>query len=585
MNDNSKNDENNNDINKKMAQDTTQQKPTQESINLKQLLKNAILDKKIILFSIIPLFTSYWLQDVVFSKSFGTFIATIPTFVESMSTKSVIKLLLPYLVSHTLFYINDMIIANSFPVVELRVIKEITDKTIESIKQSKIPINTNEFIMNLKKILDIKNVYFLMVSYIIPTIFGAFALLYYFSACGKKPTIFLFTVMFIFLFITTKLELDCINKAHDNQGSLNDLYDHINDIMLNLDTVITSNSKQKELDELKEFENTSRKKYICSENNANNTAFKLRMISLGFTIMVEAIAIYMYKQKVINTSTLMTISLLALMFMEYYNSAIYKVKNMLQHIGKFTEIDKYFATFPTPILEPFPLTSTHKPVRSHALALAPTLTLTPTKGTITFQNINLKRDDKIVFKNFNLKIDGGTKVGIKGEIGCGKTTLLKMVANLVPYNGTIYIDNQPINRCTHESLCKNIVYIPQHPKLFNKTIMYNLNYGSNYTEAQIWNKIKTLNLTSFFDSFPQKLQTPVGKEGSKLSGGQRQFLALIRALIQDKKIILLDEPTSSLDSKVKELFIELIEDVKDKTIVMTTHDDQILFLFDRVIKI
>jgi len=89
----------------------------------------------------------------------------------------------------------------------------------------------------------------------------------------------------------------------------------------------------------------------------------------------------------------------------------------------------------------------------------------------------------------------------------------------------------------------------------------------------------------FINSFPNGLDTPVGKEGSKVSGGQKQFIALIRALIQNKAILLLDEPSSSLDKKNKAVFIQLIKRIKDKTIVISTHDYQITSLFNTVIDI
>ena len=95
------------------------------------------------------------------------------------------------------------------------------------------------------------------------------------------------------------------------------------------------------------------------------------------------------------------------------------------------------------------------------------------------------------------------------------------------------------------------------------------------------------NIQQFIDTFPNKFDTIVGSEGSKVSGGQRQFIFLIRALIQNKPIILLDEPTSSLDTKYRTLFIELIKTLKktEKTIIISTHDKLISSLFDSTIDI
>jgi ATP-binding cassette subfamily B protein len=541
-----------------------------ETINLKKLLYDAILENKILLYSTIPLLTSYWLQDIVFSKAFGNFIANIPSFVKTIDTKSISALLLPYIGSHILFYINDLIIANVFPTIELNIIKDVSNKAIESMKKTKKPIETNEFIMNLKKILDIKNMYFLMTSYILPTIVVCIALIYYFIITDTKSSVIIIIMIFLLILITFNLQTECVNSASNNQESLNDLFDNIHDIITNSDTVITAgqNSQDKELINIEKLKNVSYEKYVNSEINANDSAFKLRMLSLGFTIAAEAIAVSLYLNNKINTSQLMSISLLSVLFMEYYNSAVFKFKSMVQHIGKFFEINDYFSKF---ILN----NNTNK--------LAPNLKIN--KGNIKFENINLTFGNKKIFNNFNLVLNGGIKTCIRGNIGSGKTTLLKMLVGLITYQGNIYIDNQNINKCNYESIIKNIVYIPQHPKMFNKTMYYNLNYGSNYTEKEIWDIINKFNLTNFFNTFPNKLSTMVGKEGKNLSGGQKQFISFVKALIQNKKIILLDEPTSSLDVNIKKLFIYLITQIKDKTIIISTHDETILFLFDKIIQI
>jgi ABC-type bacteriocin/lantibiotic exporter with double-glycine peptidase domain len=102
---------------------------------------------------------------------------------------------------------------------------------------------------------------------------------------------------------------------------------------------------------------------------------------------------------------------------------------------------------------------------------------------------------------------------------------------------------------------------------------------------QIKQKLQSIGLSDFINTFPEKLNTVVGKEGSKVSGGQRQFIAMLRSIIQNKKIILLDEPSSSLDEKTKKLMMTLIKNLKNRTIIISTHDKQLLSLFDIVVDI
>ena len=98
-------------------------------------------------------------------------------------------------------------------------------------------------------------------------------------------------------------------------------------------------------------------------------------------------------------------------------------------------------------------------------------------------------------------------------------------------------------------------------------------------------KINEMNLTDFFNSFPNKLHTSVGKEGANVSGGQKQYIALMRALLQNKKILLLDEPTSSLDVDAKKILIDVIKKIKNKTIIISTHDPELVHIFDTVIEL
>jgi ABC-type bacteriocin/lantibiotic exporter with double-glycine peptidase domain len=206
-------------------------------------------------------------------------------------------------------------------------------------------------------------------------------------------------------------------------------------------------------------------------------------------------------------------------------------------------------------------------------------------GKIIFNNVRPKHENTYLPKKINIEIKGGTKVGIIGEIGTGKTSILKILAGLKNYIGEVYIDDYDFKNFHHETITDNIIYISQHPKLFNRTILENISYGTKYTEKETLDLLKKFGIDNFFNKFEKGIYTNVGKEGSKLSGGQKQIMALIRAIIHQKKIILLDEPTSSLDTETKKIFIDLIQTIKDKTIVVVTHDKTIYDLFDDIIEL
>jgi ATP-binding cassette subfamily B protein len=145
------------------------------------------------------------------------------------------------------------------------------------------------------------------------------------------------------------------------------------------------------------------------------------------------------------------------------------------------------------------------------------------------------------------------------------------------------VDGLDVSKYDKSALIKILAYIPQNPKLFNRTVYENLNYGSNYSEEQIKEIINRFELIELIDKLKNGLSTTVGKNGEKLSGGQRQLIYILRCFIQNKKIILFDEPTSALDVEHKQLLIKMLKKMKNKTMIIVTHDNDIKELFDRVL--
>jgi ABC-type bacteriocin/lantibiotic exporter with double-glycine peptidase domain len=270
-----------------------------------------------------------------------------------------------------------------------------------------------------------------------------------------------------------------------------------------------------------------------------------------------------------DSATFTSTVLLSLLFMDYYNYCINAISDLITSIGRYYETRDYFLKFNI--------------VRKSDEEAARDIALKVESGNIVFKNLTLKYENKIVLNNFNFTIDGKSITGILGPIGSGKTTVLKVLAGILDYDGDIIIDGQNLKNCSYESIVKNIAYISQHPKLFNRSVYYNLNYGSSFTKKEISDKIEKLGLKPFIDSLSDKLDTISGKEGGKLSGGQKQFIFFIRSVIQNKSIFLLDEPTSSLDPYNKNILIGLIKRMKNKTFIISTHDKEIMPLFNKTL--
>ena len=208
---------------------------------------------------------------------------------------------------------------------------------------------------------------------------------------------------------------------------------------------------------------------------------------------------------------------------------------------------------------------------------------------IKIQNLTFGYTDKKIFSNLNLTFKPNQTTAIIGGIGSGKSTIAKLIVRLKKYKeGKILINDLEINKIPIDKLRGVIGYIPQHPKLFNRTLFSNILYGvtKKITVEDINKIIKEIDVNNVAEKFNKMMFEKVGKNGSKLSGGQRQLVWLIRSILKDSKVIILDEPTSSMDEKSKEQTIKFIKKYsKDKIIILITHDNSLLKEVNRVIKL
>ena len=212
------------------------------------------------------------------------------------------------------------------------------------------------------------------------------------------------------------------------------------------------------------------------------------------------------------------------------------------------------------------------------------------KGAIDFNNISFayagsEKSNSCLFENFSLHIKPGESVALVGESGSGKTSLTKLLFRfLEPQSGSINFDGQNANDFKLTSLRSQISLVPQQPELFHRSVRDNIILNTGANDEQIVDAARKSSSLDFINRLPEKFDTLVGERGVKLSGGEKQRIALARAFLEEAPIVILDEATSALDSitekHIQKAIFKLIE---NKTAIVIAHRLSTILRMDRII--
>lgn len=206
---------------------------------------------------------------------------------------------------------------------------------------------------------------------------------------------------------------------------------------------------------------------------------------------------------------------------------------------------------------------------------------------IVLKKISFKYPGKTdyILENVDLEIKKNEFIGIIGSSGAGKSTLLDLISGLLEAEGNMYIDNIPLEKKNLQSWQNKIGYMSQETILLDISLIENIAFGEkreNVNFKKIKNIIKTVNLDELIGRLPQKEDTILGERGSKLSGGEKQRIALARTLYFDNDILLLDEVTSSLDKHNETNIVNTIKNIPNITKLMISHNLETLKYCDKI---
>ncbi|NVN98520.1 MAG: ABC transporter ATP-binding protein [Geobacteraceae bacterium] len=215
------------------------------------------------------------------------------------------------------------------------------------------------------------------------------------------------------------------------------------------------------------------------------------------------------------------------------------------------------------------------------------------KGDIVLKNLCFSFGSRQILKNISLSIPAGSRLGIVGSIGAGKSTLVKLVSRLYPAaDGSIFIDGNDINRLSLQMLRDATGYVPQESFLFSRSIAENIAFGLIGPDIDAVRRVsRSASLDKDVERFPDGYDSMVGERGITLSGGQKQRAAIARALIKEPSILILDDPLSSVDATTEEEILSSLRGYYgDRTVIIISHRlsalrdcDTIIYLEDGTI--
>ncbi|MBP5417385.1 MAG: ATP-binding cassette domain-containing protein [Clostridiales bacterium] len=201
-------------------------------------------------------------------------------------------------------------------------------------------------------------------------------------------------------------------------------------------------------------------------------------------------------------------------------------------------------------------------------------------------HISFSYDTKPILQDISLTIQSGERIGIVGESGCGKSTLLKILAGLLPpSSGSVNI----LGKSVPSDIRKNVSVVMQSAMLLPMTICENITLGHDYSEDSVRKVLGQVSLLEWVDSLPDGIHTYLGDRADELSGGQAQRLAIARAMCKEAPLLLLDEPTASLDASTAASVMASLDacttgSSRNLTIVHVTHQVEYLKGYDRILR-
>ncbi len=532
-------------------------------------------NKILFLFYVLLLFI-YPLHKVILPKYYGKVISNLNQSKNQKFMENVKYLLYIFITYNVLIAVLNKVQGSFIPGFSEYAIQHIFSSLLQNKKLNYENLEVGEILAKIIKVPNIIYKYLdLLRTLIFSQLFITAGTLWYYSTISSRMlyiytglSLGLILLQIITYYATMDIEIQR-EKEKDN------IYQHFQDLLNNLISVVVCKQENYE----KEYLHEKFKPFVEVFYKSLNINFIYRVIYAVYTviafIILNSYLYFDYESKVITKEQFISSFIVTYSILHLFTDANSSIRQVVDMYSQVKDMENYFNE----------KTKLDQEMQIH------TEDKSFSHGIIEFQNVSYKYEENAEFKgkyayalkNINVKIEKNENVAIIGQIGSGKSTFVKLLLKFFePSEGEILINNINLKHISRDELYDHIFYIPQKPKLLNRSLYENIFYGIKVEEKdkssniekikKIMNEMKLEE--NIIDIFMEKMDQRLGNDGIKLSGGQRQMVWIIRAMLRNPSIIMFDEPTSALDKKNKENIIRVIKEIgKDKTILIISHDE------------
>lgn len=507
------------------------------------------------------------LSEIVLPHYYGKLTTAIGN--NSHIYKPFIRIIVLLITVQVLFLISNYHDAKLLPRLQAYMREKMLRKVLNKYESQHQEIQTGELITKVIRVPMTMTTWFeRMKTFVIPYIVMFIIASFYFMYNDFQLGMAMLVMVSIFIGLFFWSPIKCAQTSIKRDKCFNHIHEQIDDVLRNLFSVYGAGQKE---EELKDLDNKTSKYNLMFEDTI---ACALKIKAIMTPVIVCYLIFFVWRSYVLINQHQMPSSIFVSLFiiLLYMLNGIFILNDEIKDL-----------IFEWGIIQ-----------AANDLLLANTI---PKKSIIDKQTqypsgLGMKDilftypgSNKPILSNVSLHVNPGEKVCIVGDIGSGKSTLVKLFLKYhLPTSGYIYLNGKNYDDMTIEETRQLIGYVPQLPILFNRSIIENIQYGNNASHEDVAALLERFGLTNEFSRMDHGLYTIIGKNGSKLSGGQRQLVWCLRVFLMNPQIIILDEPTSSIDEKTKNIIRDMLNQImQNKTVIMITHDPYLVKLATRVI--